>query len=237
MAITWSQQLGDLLVLKRADPEFFDPRQVQVEDAVRGQNSLPMSHFVHGAWRGSSPIYDSQGKIRVVKTAHVSPMELLENPAEYVSAESEDGESRISLIPKNSLLITSTGVGSAGRTFFFTGDEPLVADGHITVLPIKGSVVEGAYVCAYLQSSAGRQQLIRLHRGSSRQIEIYPVDILTLQIPMLEESERARIGEDWLNAVNGLVAARNALRQTEQRIETSLRSRLGVDVDLGTIPV
>jgi hypothetical protein len=78
---------------------------------------------------------------------------------------------------------------------------------------------------------------MRLHRGSSRQIEIYPSDLLALQIPMLKTEECVRIGEEWLAAANGLVAARNALRDAEQAIEGSFRNGLGTDVDLSTIPV
>lgn len=110
-------------------------------------------------------------------------------------------------------------MGSAGRCFYYTGSETLVADGHITILPVSGAIEDGAYVCAYLQSPAGRQQLLRRHRGSSRQIEIYPADFLTIAIPSTSEEVRRKIGRAWLSATEDIERAQKSIREAEGLIE------------------
>jgi type I restriction enzyme, S subunit len=213
VAVSWSQHSAALFDGRRLDPEYFDPRNSVVADAISGYGSLPITHWVKDVYRGVQPDYDALGGSRVIKTAHVQRVELLEEPRESVDGRSASKGK----IPKNALLITSTGVGSAGRTFFFTADEDLVADGHIAILPMKDGVspADAAYVCAYLQSPAGRQQIMRLNRGSSRQIEIYPQDLRTLEIPTLPQGLREEIGEEWLSVTEDIRSSRTSVREAE----------------------
>lgn len=159
--------------------------------------------------------------------------ELTSDPAEYVA---ETEAAYLARIPRGSLLITSTGVGSVGRSFVYLSKEKVVADGHVTVMPLRCSNVDGAYICAYLQSPAGRQQIIRLHRGSSRQIEIYPEDLLSLLIPWPAEEDRRMLGQRWLSVVKSVEDSRARVRSTGQSLDEWFNDYIEVDIDLGTIP-
>ncbi|NEA28315.1 hypothetical protein [Actinomadura bangladeshensis] len=218
-AQSWSQAGELVAAAQRLDPEYFDPRVLRVAAAVDRCGSRPLRELVTGAWRGGTPDYDPDGKIKVVKTANVQRFELASEPAEYVG-DKEDSDAM--LIPRGSLLVTSTGVGSAGRSFVYFGREKLTADGHVTVMPLRCSDTDGAYICAYLQSPAGRQQVIRLHRGSSRQIEIYPDDLLGLQIPWPSGEARQAIGQQWLSAANAVEKSRSSVQSAEAAIEKFL---------------
>jgi hypothetical protein len=216
-AQAWSEPGKLIATAQRLDPEYFDPRAVTVAAELARRGARMLGGYVNGAWRGISPTYDAEGSIRVVKTANVQRFEISASPAEYVA---QDESAMSARIPRGSLLITSTGVGSAGRTFAFFGDDIfLVADGHVTVLPIRCPPTDGAYICAFLQSPVGRQQVIRLHRGSSRQIEIYPEDLLTVPIPWASPEVRRRIADQWLSAVASIEASRTCVRSAEAVIE------------------
>ncbi|MGI8519670.1 MAG: hypothetical protein ACR2MC_03510 [Actinomycetota bacterium] len=115
------------------------------------------------------------------------------------------------------LLITATGVGSAGRVLLLTDDAPMVADAHVTVLTVN-DIQDAAYLCAYLQSPIGKQQLLRLHRGSSRQIEIYPEDILAVLVPEIDATVRSSIGTRWLQAADAVRRSRGAVNEAEAQI-------------------
>jgi hypothetical protein len=232
-ALTWSQPGEMITAARRLDPEYFDPRVLQVAAKLDQRGAKTLDKFVMGAWRGNAPEYDPDGTIRVIKTANVQRFELTSDPEEYV-AESEAAYT--ARIPRGSLLVTSTGVGSAGRSFAYFGNENFVADGHVTVMPLRCSDVDGAYICAYLQSPAGRQQIIRLHRGSSRQIEIYPEDLLSLRIPWPAEDDRKMLGEKWLFVLKSVEDSRSRVRSTGQSLDSWFTDYIEADIDLGTIP-
>jgi hypothetical protein len=232
-ALTWSQPGETITAARRLDPEYFDPRVLQVDAELDHHGAEILQKFVIGAWRGTSPEYDPDGTMRVIKTANVQRFELTSDPEEYVVESEAVNAARI---PRGSLLITSTGVGSAGRSFAYFGNEKLVADGHVTVMPLRCSDIDGAHICAYLQSPAGRQQIIRLHRGSSRQIEIYPEDLLSLRIPWPTEADRNTIGQKWLSAVKSVEDSRAYVRSTSQSLDIWFNDYIEVDIDLGTIP-
>jgi hypothetical protein len=223
-ALTWSQASDITGNAQRLDPEYFDPRVVSVADMLQQQGGRLLGELVSSACRGTSPEYDPLGNTRVIKTANVQHFELSTTPAEYVFKEQSPQQA---LIPSSSLLITSTGVGSAGRTFAYFGSEGLVADGHVTILPMKCSKVDGAYICAFLQSPVGRQQLIRLHRGSSRQIEIYPEDLLNLFIRWPASKVRSDIGAQWLSGVNAVEDARSCVSAAVSLIENFIGLQAG----------
>lgn len=179
---------------------------------------------MEGAWRGASPEYDPEGDVRVIKTGNVRRFELAATPDEYVSSDFADSCER-ALIPDSALLITSTGVGSAGRSFVKLGDTSLLADGHITIAPVADENT-AAYLCAYLQSPAGVLQLLRLRRGSSRQIEIYPDDMLTIPVPVLDDKRRLEIASIWLSAAGQVRDSATAVLDAEQ----ALAAKAGIDI-------
>ncbi|WP_432486906.1 restriction endonuclease subunit S [Kineococcus sp. SYSU DK018] len=201
---------------RRADPEFSDPRVMATATAIEEYGSDALGTFAQGAYRGMGPVYDSQGTVRVIKTAHVRRFELTREPEQFVTEDYATSNSR-ALIPQNSLIITSTGVGSAGRVFAHQSQEILFADNHITIVPLRDAR-HTAYLAAYLQSPYGYQQLLRLHRGSSRQIEIYPADVLSLQVPRLPDDAVTRIGEQWTKAVSDVRLARAGKAQADARL-------------------
>ena len=216
MAIVWTAQASDIGRAGRADPDYFDPRVEEITTALRHMQAAPLGAHVLSASRGVSPNYAPDGDVRVIKSANVRRFELGTVPAQYVTEEFASTNEH-ALIPHGALLITATGVGSAGRTFVKLDHLPMLADGHVTIV-VLGSLARAGYLCAYLQSPIGRQQLLRLRRGSSRQIEIYPEDILSVLVPPLTPERRRSISRRWLKAAERVRESAACTLEAERRI-------------------
>jgi type I restriction enzyme S subunit len=218
MAIVWTAQASDIGRAGRADPDYFDPRVEEITAELHQMRAEPLGAHVQSASRGVSPDYESDGEVRVIKTANVRRFELGALPAQYVDQGFASANAR-ALIPYGALLITATGVGSAGRTFVKLDHLPMLADGHVTIVAVD-NLARAGYLCAYLQSPVGRQQLLRLRRGSSRQIEIYPEDILSVLVPRLTPERRRSISRRWLKAAERVRASAASMLDAERRIAT-----------------
>lgn len=91
------------------------------------------------------------------------------------------------------LLINSTGDGTIGRVAVYNEKFPAVVDGHITIVRLKNPKLAW-YIAAYLLSKEGQRQIYRYINGSSGQVEIYPMDIARLWIPLGNTQAVSKIG-------------------------------------------
>jgi len=143
--------------------------------------------------RGVQPQYDKDGEIPVIKTGNVydSPIKWENTSKVNVEFYKKNKEAHV---PKNSLIVTSTGEGSWGRTSISTLDQA-IADGHIAIVEINEKMIDPYYVCAFLWTPYGKTQYERRVRGSTGQTEIYPMDIETVIIPRLDKKDENKISE------------------------------------------
>ena len=130
--------------------------------------------------RGNQPKYNSNGTIKVLRSVNVGFMNFNETRQEYVTIDFFKNSYR-GRVKKNDILITSTGVGTLGRTSIWTKDENAFCDGHITIL--RAGKLDPYFITVYLNTKYGIQQFDKNFRGSSGQIEIYPLDISKFVIP------------------------------------------------------
>jgi restriction endonuclease S subunit len=191
----------------RFDSEFFYEPHLTTETALNRYGSKPLSEYISEAHRGVGPKYDPEGIVPVVRSVNVRNFEVSQTRIEYVSESFAQANSQ-ALIPHFSLFVTSTGVGTIGRVFMNLYGKRMFADGHITILAPTNRM-KAAFLCAFLQTPIGRQQLIRRHRGSSRQIEIYPDDILSVLIPNFPKDFEEMIADKWLQAVENVHGAKD----------------------------
>jgi len=231
---SWTSEFSAVKTALRLDPEFFDYRSRSVTEALTQSGAVSLGSLVQDVRRGILPEYVNEGEVRVVKTASVRRFEFARSPEAFVSREFAAMNPRAE-VPLNSIVVTSTGVGSAGRAFAHlieSGDDGLVADGHITVMQAPDSEA-AAYITAFLQSPIGRQQILRHHRGSSRQIELYPQDICAVLIPSTSPRWKKSIAERWITAVTSVFESDNAISAAERLIADFI----GIDADYAQKPI
>lgn len=142
--------------------------------------------------RGEQPLYDPKGTIRVLRSVNVGKMTFNNVRQEYVTTDFLNKTSRGRVI-QNDILITSTGVGTLGRTSIWHDSNSAFCDGHITI--VRGTDKNPYFITAYLNCKYGLLQFEQNLRGSSGQIEIYPSDIEKILIPEFLFEYQNEIGE------------------------------------------
>lgn len=130
--------------------------------------------------RGSQPSYSENGTLKVLRSVNVGFMNFNETRQEYVTEAFFENSNR-GKVQKDDVLITSTGVGTLGRTSIWYENEKAYCDGHITIL--RNSEIDPYLITAFLNTKYGLKQFDQNYRGSSGQIEIYPYDISKFIIP------------------------------------------------------
>lgn len=130
--------------------------------------------------RGSQPLYSNNGTIKALRSVNVGFMNFNETRQEYVTDSFFETNNR-GQVQKKDVLITSTGVGTLGRTSIWFYNDKAYCDGHITIL--RNGSVDPYFITAFLNSKYGLIQFDQNFRGSSGQIEIYPYDISKFVIP------------------------------------------------------
>jgi restriction endonuclease S subunit len=169
--------------------------------------------------RGNQPHYHKNGTIKALRSVNVGFMNFNETRQEFVTEEFFKQNSR-GKVQKDDILITSTGVGTLGRTSIWFYDEDAFCDGHITIL--RDGVLNPYFVTAFLNSKYGLIQFDQNFRGSSGQIEIYPYDISKFVIPECLFPYQEEIGEKVRRAFNAMRISNELKKNVEQEITLEL---------------
>lgn len=141
--------------------------------------------------RGSQPLYNKKGTLKALRSVNVGFMNFNETRQEYVTEDFFAINTR-GKVQKDDVLITSTGVGTLGRTSIWFKNEKAFCDGHITIL--RNGKIDPYFITAFLNSKYGLKQYDQNYRGSSGQIEIYPYDISKFVIPQCLFAHQMEIG-------------------------------------------
>jgi type I restriction enzyme, S subunit len=165
----------------RMDPLFYFPHYYELlkkelnqwskitDNNVKTLNSLCAPDGM-GRWKAQ--INDKIGKIPRLGVENITGHGISWD-SDYVETKSLTSKS---IIKKEDILISSTGVGSIGRVDIYTENLPACADGHVTIIR-PDSFADPYYVVAYLNTEYGKRQIARLIRGSSGSIELYADDL------------------------------------------------------------
>jgi len=174
--------------------------------------------------RGSTPIYDNNGKTKVIKTAHLRN-EYVAPSEEYVSGNTLDKYER-ARVKKGDILIASTGSNSLGKIDLYLNEEDAFADSHITILRINDNYNKD-FLVYFLRSLLGSFQFERDFTGCTNQTDIYPKDILNFDIPDISLTEQERIVKEIKTQLNKQEERNkqitNKQKQISQIVEDSLK--------------
>lgn len=169
--------------------------------------------------RGTQPLYNKKGTLKALRSVNVGFMNFNETRQEYVT----EGFFAINTrgkVQKDDVLITSTGVGTLGRTSIWFKNERAFCDGHITIL--RNGKVDPYFVTAFLNSKYGLKQYDQNFRGSSGQIEIYPYDISKFVIPECLLPHQTEIGNYLREAFKLQTQSQTLYKQATDLLEQEL---------------
>lgn len=177
----------------RFDSEYFKPDYLNTIKLLKNTGkTTTLGKLFKFIQRGSQPIYSQLGTIKVLRSVNVGKMSFNDKRQEYVTDKFFNSQTR-GKVNYNDILITSTGVGTLGRTSIWASNEKAFCDGHITILR-KGSI-DPYLITTFLNSKYGLFQFDQNYRGSSGQIEIYPFDISKFIIPEILFDYEKEIGD------------------------------------------
>lgn len=207
----------------RIDAEYFRPEFLLIENKLRSLNAVPLSSIAGYIKRGVQPCYDEDGKIEALRSVNIRSGSISDTRQEYVSDMFFKDNPR-GQVGYGDVLIASTGVGTLGRVAYNYRNQPMFADGHITIL--RGIEKRNSqFIALFLQSKIGAAMIERRQRGSSGQIEIYPDDIGSLPIPNLDEATEEEIAGRCEDAQGKIEQAKTLYAEAENL----LLHELGLD--------
>jgi restriction endonuclease S subunit len=169
--------------------------------------------------RGTQPIYNKKGTIKALRSVNVGFMNFNETRQEYVTEDFFTINTR-GKVQKDDILITSTGVGTLGRTSIWFKDEKAFCDGHITIL--RNGKIDPYFITVFLNSKYGLKQYDQNYRGSSGQIEIYPYDISKFVIPECLFQYQIEIGNYLREAFELQTQSQTLYKQATDLLEQEL---------------
>ncbi|ECL0929802.1 restriction endonuclease subunit S [Campylobacter jejuni] len=202
---------------KRIDSEFFKKEYFDVMETMQLNQVEYLGDNMKFNSRYSQPKYDETSKIKVINSQYIRNEYI-----DYENAKSGYGK----IVPKESVLINATGVGTLGRVFINILDFDFSIDSHINVIVVKNKTYLNPYFLAiFLQSYYGQIQIIRYYSGTSGQIEIYPRDFNYFKIPIFPMEFQLEIQ----NLVKDSHKALEESKELYKKAEETLYLELGLD--------
>lgn len=135
--------------------------------------------------RGKSPIYDENGEIPVIKTAHITNNGINTEFTEFINTEFYNKKIDAQL-KKGDILLTSTGKPSIGKIDIFEGQYNAMPDGHLSIIRLDKSKYNPKFFVYFIRSVLGYVQLEKEYVGCTNQIELYPESINSILLPNID---------------------------------------------------
>jgi len=161
--------------------------------------------------RGTSPKYNPDGEIPVVKTGHLKNGYIEISQEEFVDQDFYNSSKR-SQIKSGDILITSTGKVSLGKVDILEDDQDLVADGHVSIIRVDDREYNRLFFVYFFRSILGYFQIERDFTGATNQIELYADEISRFKIPDISLKDQQKI-------VNEIKMELDAQKEMNRKIE------------------
>lgn len=195
----------------RIDAEFFHPDIRKNYSLIQQLNYTTLEKITTTVRRFKQPIYTTDESIGIP----VLNSGLLKDSLEIDRARLGFGE----LVPFQGVLLNSTGVGTLGRVNINYLKQDFTLDSHVTLIL---STINQYYLYIFLHSKFGQFQINQLYRGSSGQIDLYPVDIKKIQIPLFSEAFQQSIEDMVLEAHAEQEKANRLTKEANELLEKEL---------------
>ncbi|MEI2635744.1 MAG: restriction endonuclease subunit S [Methylotenera sp.] len=177
--------------------------------------------LIESIHRGTSPNYNPDGEIPVVKTGHLKNGYIEISNEEFVDDNFYVSSTR-SQIRKGDILIASTGKGSLGKIDLLDDEQNLVADGHVSIIRLNGKKYNRLFFTYYFRSILGIFQIERDFTGATNQIELYADEIANFRIPDITLKEQQKIVDEIKTELDKQDLVRQSIRIERNKIDSVL---------------
>lgn len=216
--LTYTRSASDAFAAGRLDADYFAPKYDAMFAAMKIMGEcVPLASLLKINRRGKQPQYAENG-LPVINSKHVLKNEVRLDADNAFAISSDDALT----IKNGDVLINGTGVGTIGRAAAYLHDTLALPDNHVTILRPRPGVIDPIYLSVYLNTIAGQWQVEKYLRGSSGQIELYPVDIAQFQICLAPEPVQREIHSLVLNAFFARRQAHTMLEAAKRAVEIAI---------------
>lgn len=199
---------------KRIDSEFAKKIHLKVKNQLLFLNSLYLKDIVVFNARYTQPEYNQNSNLKIINSQY-----LRNEFIDYENAKTGYGK----IVPKNAVLVNSTGIGTLGRVNINLLNLDFSIDSHINVLILnKESEIKPCYLMVFLQSKYGQFQIERYYSGSSGQIEIYPKDFNNFLIPKFPQDFQLEIEKLVKQSHEALEDSKRLYKETQELLYKEL---------------
>lgn len=180
------EDIGD-----RMDPEFYQIHHVRTEQVLKGGAWCYLGQYVMQPVKGVQPEYSVAGSVPAITVTNIDPNRIDVGNALRVAADWASSNPR-AVATAGEILISVTGppLGEAAVVHEYHG--PLITNSHVAKLKPKPGFPYPNFLAAILNTAIGSSQVYRFCKGI-RQKELYPEDLLSFIIPVVEPDVVAKI--------------------------------------------
>lgn len=177
----------------RFSTRFHNPPTKKLMDFMKSVETLQVKDVItEPIHRGTSPEYDKEGTIPVIKTAHLKNGLIDISEEEFVCENFYNQKIR-SQVKEYDVLWASTGKVSIGKIDLVETDEKLFVDGHISIVRIAPEKYNPLFFTYFFRSILGIFQIERDFTGATNQIELGKIEISDFKIPNIPLEEQKQI--------------------------------------------
>jgi len=221
--LTYTRLASEAIVAERLDADYFTPKYEEMIIKMEAcGNCVNLDSLLDLNRRGKQPQYAVTG-LPVINSKHVLKNEVRLNEDNAFAITSDDALK----IKNGDVLINGTGVGTIGRAAAYLHDGPALPDHHVTILRPRSGAIDPIYLSVYLNTIAGQWQVEKYLRGSSGQIELYPVDIDRFKIFLASDAVQQEIRGFVIAAFSARHKARILLEAAKRAVEIAIEQSEG----------
>ncbi|EME0809591.1 restriction endonuclease subunit S [Vibrio vulnificus] len=199
------------LAVPKADLFFSSLKASERQIAIRELSEVVTSGSTP---KGGAKNYVDFG-VPLIRSQNIYPNEIIWSDVVYIPESIHIGMTR-SALEDGDVLLNITGA-SIGRCAVFRGSKQANVNQHVCIIRCKESVIP-EFLCAYLNSRYGQEQIKKLQGGLSREALNFS-QVRSIWIPdiSLEEQEKITESLGYLNAIQSELQHKQILMQKVMR--------------------
>ena len=212
--LTYTRRSSEVFAANRLDSEFFQPKYESLLDALSENFELLTLDQIGKVTKGITVPYSEEGTVPIIRSGDLSDLgddgKFLRSPSDIPLFKLHRGD----------VLISSIGFGSIGKVQVFDKLGTFGTVSEVTV--IRQKRLNSYYLHFYLRSIAGQLQIERFITGATGQLHLYPKDVSKFFVPVIPETEQAKLEELAKSTEVARREARELLERAKRAVEIAI---------------
>lgn len=215
MAVKSIVKVSELEGQRRLDPEYYHPKYYSAIEHVLAFGQFSELRKIAKITRGRNPSKYTNTGIPVVRAIDLRDVT---NWEDMLSASPSE---ELFYLKQGDILISSIGAGSIGKVELFLDTRKATTVSEVSV--IRASKYLPAAIAAFLRTKYGYLQLERRITGSTGQLHLYPRDIGTVSVPLLNSKIQSELETMLSESQKALIESKHLYLQAKQMVLDELR--------------